>query len=156
MDIDGHDKYRIYDDGRVWSKKRGGRWLKPCKDSSGYHQVYLSDNGKKKTLTIHRLVALHYIPNPENKQYVDHKDRNRTNNHVSNLRWVTAQENSDNTGMYITNKSGHQNISYCKYHNNWRFLYQKRGHHKCKYFKTKQDALVFKFCFLLMLNKNEC
>ena len=45
---------------------------------------------------IHRLVAEAFIPNPENKPYVDHIDTNRTNNDVTNLRWVTQEENMRN------------------------------------------------------------
>lgn len=60
--------------------------------SGGYIRVRI--NGVSKSL--HRLVAKTFIPNPEGKEMVDHIDGNRTNNHFSNLRWVTAEENSNN------------------------------------------------------------
>jgi hypothetical protein len=47
-------------------------------------------------MLIHRLVALTFIPNPENKPYVDHIDGGRRNNHIDNLRWATPKENSNN------------------------------------------------------------
>lgn len=58
----------------------------------GYIQVHLDGEGER----LHRLVAQAFIPNPEGKDIVDHKDGNRANNCVSNLRWVTAQENARN------------------------------------------------------------
>ena len=154
MEIEGYPKYLIYDDGRVYSKKGKGRFLIPQMTIHGYYQVCLCGNSKVKLFKVHRLVALHYIPNPESKPEVDHIDRNPLNNHVSNLRWVTHQENQDNKGMRNDNTSGHKYIYYCNTNNRWIFKYRKRGHHTRKSFKTKQEALVYKFCFLLMLNKN--
>jgi hypothetical protein len=144
MDIQGYPNYLIYDDGRVWSKPRKGRFLKHKKDPSGYHQVCLWRDGKQKTNRIARLVALHYIPNPENKPEVDHIDRNKDNNHVSNLRWATRQENSDNKGMYRSNTSGHKHISYNKTKEKWIFTYRKNGHKVCKCFETLDEAIAFK------------
>ena len=145
MDIEGHPNYLIYDDGRVWSKKRKGIWLKPFPNPKGYLLVDLDCQ----YLTVHRIVAEHYIPNPENKPQVDHIDRNRLNNHVSNLRWVTCQENIDNRGMCSTNKSGHKYISYNNEKKKWLFQYRKRGHKKSKIFKTKTDALCYKYIYLM-------
>lgn len=62
----------------------------------GYKTVTLSNKGYRKHLFIHRLVAAAFIPNPENKPCIDHIDGDRTNNHVSNLRWVTQLENCNN------------------------------------------------------------
>lgn len=58
----------------------------------GYKTVKLKINGRK-TMRVHRLVAMAYVPNPENKPCVDHIDGNKTNNHYSNLRWCTNGEN---------------------------------------------------------------
>ena len=58
-----------------------------------YKYVILSKEGKTKTLKIHRMVAMAFIPNPENKRDVNHKDLDKTNNHVDNLEWVTPLEN---------------------------------------------------------------
>lgn len=62
----------------------------------GYKSVVLKlpgDSSKKRTLTIHRLIALAFIPNPNNLPCVDHIDTDKTNNQISNLRWCTHQEN---------------------------------------------------------------
>jgi len=159
MEIQDYPNYLIHDDGRVWSKPRKdsrgcqvkGGFLKHVKTQAGYHRVYLCRDGKGKYVPVSRLVALHYLPNPENKSEVDHIDRDKDNNHISNLRWATRQENCDNRGMPITNTSGHEYISYDKSNNMWRFAYRNRGHRFRKSFKTKQDAIHYKFFFLLKL-----
>lgn len=65
-------------------------------DKDGYPFVILSKNGSSATCRVHKLVANAFIPNPENKPYVDHIDTDRINNNVNNLRWVTQKENSNN------------------------------------------------------------
>lgn len=60
----------------------------------GYKVVGLWKNNKATAKTVHRLVALAFIPNPENKPCVNHIDGNKQNNHVSNLEWVTYSENT--------------------------------------------------------------
>lgn len=58
---------------------------------------YIDVSINKRIYRLHRLVAQAFIPNPQGKELVDHIDGNRTNNHVSNLRWVSAQENAENS-----------------------------------------------------------
>lgn len=60
---------------------------------SGYALVCLLRNGIKKTFSVHRIIAIAFIPNPENKKEVNHKDMNRINNIVENLEWMTGLEN---------------------------------------------------------------
>jgi hypothetical protein len=95
MEIQDYQNYLIYPDGRVYNKKHN-RFLKPHLTNHGYLQIDLSNNGKHKVMKVHRLIANHYIPNPENKPCVDHIDRDRQNNNIENLRWVTIRENSSN------------------------------------------------------------
>lgn len=86
--------YSVTTDGEVYSHLTD-IFLKPGIDSKGYPIVVLCNNGKTKTTRIHRMVAETYIPNPENKPQVNHKDGNRANNHLDNLEWVTYKENAD-------------------------------------------------------------
>ena len=60
---------------------------------------YLHISIKGKDLQIHRIVAEEFIPNPDNKRYINHIDKNRQNNHVENLEWVTAAENRHHAYM---------------------------------------------------------
>jgi len=92
MEIQGFENYLIYSDGRVFSKK-SNKFLKPRMNTTGYLIVDLSHGGKRKIYRNHRLIAIHYIPNPENKQMIDHINRNRNDNRLENLRWATRSEN---------------------------------------------------------------
>ena len=91
-DIKGFEDYQITDDGKVWSKK-SGKFLKAWLNNTGYEKVMIN---KKKCL-IHRLVAETFIPNPENKPYIDHINPVRTDNRAENLRWCTPKENMNNS-----------------------------------------------------------
>jgi len=151
MEIIGYPDYLIYKDGRVWSKK-SNIFLKQQDDKDGYKGVGLSNKRLKirnKTHKVHRLVALHYIPNPENKPTVDHMNRIVYDNRIENLRWATNSENQKNKGMMKNNTSGHKYISWDKSQNKlkWRFHYS--NPHKNRYFKTKTDAICYKFIYLL-------
>ena len=93
-DIKGYPGYQISNKGRIWSCKRQ-RYLNPFTNNSGYKAInIIAANGKRKGELIHRLVALHFIDNPEGKPEVNHIDRDKENNCVENLEWVTHGENN--------------------------------------------------------------
>lgn len=94
-------QYYVCDNGFVYKDMGQNRGLVRLKGSTvgaGYKQIVLHNRNKKERFLVHRLVAKYFIDNPEHKPYVDHIDTDVANNEVSNLRWVTAKENSNNTG----------------------------------------------------------
>ena len=123
-DIEGYEGYQVSNLGRVRSLDRynsRGYWikgciLKPIMDKKGYLTVGLSKNGQRKAFKVHRLVALHFIPNIENKPEIDHINTIKIDNTVflnedgsvnydkTNLRWATPKENSNNP-ISLVNKS---------------------------------------------------
>ena len=89
--IDGFP-YSVTSDGVV-RNDRTGYLRKPTVSNNGYYRVKLWDKGKSQNCLIHRLVAIAFVPNPENKPEVNHVDGNKANNTASNLEWVTGAEN---------------------------------------------------------------
>ena len=93
-DIEGYEGlYQISNLGRVKNIKTN-HILSKNLQNNGYLMAHLYKNGRKAVL-IHRLVAKAFIPNPENKPTVNHKDHNRQNNVSSNLEWATMAEQHD-------------------------------------------------------------
>lgn len=87
--------YEISNYGRTVSHKNGEPLLRKTYAQKGYPLIKFSKNNKSKSFLAHRLVATCFIPNPENKLEVNHKDRNKANAFVFNLEWATKQENTD-------------------------------------------------------------
>lgn len=79
--------------GSTW--KRKGKKLKPQTNQNGYAMVNLRKNGARKTMTVHRLVATAFLPNPENLPEVHHKNHDPRDNRLENLQWVTSAEQKD-------------------------------------------------------------
>jgi len=71
-----------------------GRILKQCSDKGGYLQLHIPIDGKSTAKLVHRLVAQTFIPNPDSLPEVNHKDCNRTNDHVDNLEFCTRSYNN--------------------------------------------------------------
>tara|TARA_R110001606_G_scaffold113300_1_gene240397 strand:+ start:240 stop:653 length:414 start_codon:yes stop_codon:yes gene_type:complete len=92
--INGYPNYVIHPCGTILRLFKGKTTLKkPTKMNSGYMQVCLFKNGKRSCFYLHRLLALAFIPNPENKPCVDHIRGKHMGNSLDNLRWVSVKEN---------------------------------------------------------------
>ena len=99
IDIKGFEgRYAVSNLGRVKSfrtqRRTYDKILKNKITHDGYYETALiGDNLKYKFIRTHRLVAMYFVPNPEDKPEVNHKDGNKLNNHAENLEWVTSSEN---------------------------------------------------------------
>ena len=98
LDFLGYPNYSVTDDGRVFSLNYCGsgekKELKPglC---HGYNRIWLCRGGEVKQFRVHRLVALAFIPNPDNLPEVNHKDENKTTNRLDNLEWCDSKYNNN-------------------------------------------------------------
>lgn len=97
--IEGTDgTYEVSNTGKIRSNNYLGhgsqKELSLAKDQKGYLRVRIFIEGSRKTVKVHREVAKAFLPNPENKSEVNHKDGNKSNNCVNNLEWATSQENT--------------------------------------------------------------
>lgn len=110
LPIPEYPDYIIETDGRIYSTIRN-IWLKPSVGNNGYYGVELRNAKGHKRISVHRLVALTFLPNPYNYPQVNHKDENKLNNDVTNLEWCTAKYNM-NYG--IGAKTRHKKIDYTK------------------------------------------
>ena len=96
--------YSVSTEGEV--RKDTTNYILSQSSQQDYKFVGLIINGKQKRMRVHRMVALTFIDNPDNKPYVNHINGNRSDNNVENLEWVTPSENTQhavNTGLF---KSG--------------------------------------------------
>lgn len=117
--IPGREGYEAHPDGHVRSRwTRGGnhrksvvingcRLLNPRVSRGGYITVSLRFPGHRgTTISVHKLVALAFIPNPENKPTINHRDGDKTNNRLSNLEWTTMKENIHHSVRILGSKVG--------------------------------------------------
>jgi hypothetical protein len=135
--------YSINRLGEIYSNKHKKN-LKPSDNGSGYLKVVLTKNKIKKTIKIHRLLALQFIPNPNNYTIIDHIDRNSLNNSLDNLRWTTISINNRNRN--IPNKSGFPNININSCGNYKVVIMLNRKTIYNKTFKTIDEALSERDC----------
>lgn len=91
-EVPHYDFFLVTKKGKV-KNKHTGNILTPYRDKDGYLRVTAKHKGDKQRCYVHRLVALAFIPNPENKSQVNHKNCIRDDNAVENLEWVTPKEN---------------------------------------------------------------
>lgn len=136
--------YEVSSTGRVKSLTRNingrtytGRMLKLVADRNGYIRVKICRKRIIERLLVHRIVAIAFLPNPENKPIVDHIDGNPQNNNAKNLRWATQKENQNNP------------VSLC------RFRQAKAGKFIPDWIRQKGNASARKAIVMLDNNGNE-
>ena len=90
------ERTQLYEDGRLFHYPE--KVLKQSTPKSGKRAGYMTAhfyyNGTRETMCVHRLVATYFVNKPEGKDVVNHKDGNKSNNHYTNLEWVTYAENN--------------------------------------------------------------
>ena len=134
--ITEYPNYEISTLGRIRRPdgKYGGIERKQKQEHNGYITCCFSKDGKYHTKSVHRIVAEAFIPNPENKEQIDHIDRNKANNVVSNLRWATRSENQWNRG-----RTDNQYIRQV-----WKVQWTKEGKNTQREFSSEADARAFR------------
>ena len=144
--------YKVNRKGDVWSCKRK-RLLKPELNTRGYYRIVLCKDGKAKKYSIHRLIAINFIPNPENLPCIDHINRVRSDNRIENLRWITKRDNSCNSSQTINRKGYIQKTSYKRKDGEISIYYQLKyniageygdRNKKFKNFKTLEELETFR------------
>lgn len=128
--IPGFENYAVSNYGRI-QRLTPGPWTEPGKiktpqhnKKTGYCHVKVSGSLGKRSMSLHRLVAQAFLPNPNNYREVDHIDRDKTNNHVDNLRWCTREENMAN----VTHNGGCKKVmALAPYEMEWRIYDSLRG-----------------------------
>jgi hypothetical protein len=130
--INGFEDYMIDRDGNIMGA-RLKRLMKPQNNGDGYLNIALWKDKKPKKYLIHRLLALQFIPNPDNLPLIDHIDRDRQNNNLENLRWVTRSQNMRNKDC--------KGYHWYKRMKKWKAEYCLNGKiHHIGYYKTEQEA----------------
>ena len=143
-------KYFISKCGKICSEK-SNIIMKLQSNKDGYCKIGLCKDGKKYTKLIHRLLAEIFIPNPENKQFIDHKNHIRNDNRLENLHWVTKKENNQNQSKQST--SLWQGVIYEESGNRYRAQWRDENNKQC--YKSYSANLYGMFALLMAINKRE-
>lgn len=107
--------YEVSEDGRV--RRIGGRELHASLTPTGYQRVALSDGARRQGSGVHRYVALAFVENPLSLPTVNHKDGVKSNNHYSNLEWMTIEQNrahAGELGLSAPVKLSDEIVEYCR------------------------------------------
>lgn len=104
-----YDHYEVNQLGQIRHKQR--KVILNPRFNAGYGYVNFNINGKRKNFAVHRIVANAFIPNPEYKPEVNHKDLNKANNNIDNLEWVSSSENKVHSYAQPTRKIAGKRIN---------------------------------------------
>ena len=152
--IPNYPRYSISKDGKTVVGPKGE--MKIQMNNCGYRTVQITNNEKKHTFSIARLMALTYIPNPDNKASIDHINRIRTDDRLENLQWATLLEQCVNKSKYCSNTSGVKNI-YLNRGRAKRFIYsrQRNGIEYTKACYTLPQACFEQYCHSRMTSQSD-
>jgi hypothetical protein len=141
--IELFNEYEINDNNAQVREIDSDENLFQAESQDGYLTVTLFKNNKRYTRFVHRLMALTFLPNTENKPITDHIDNDRKNNTLSNLRWASAMENLQNTKLSKTNTSGVKGVTFNKKQQKYvaQITFQKKHVHIGS-FKTLEEAKI--------------
>jgi len=134
--IEGFPNYEVSNLGQVRNKTK----IKSQRVANKYYIVTLCNYGLKKNFKVHRLVALAFIPNSDNKPTIDHINKNKLDNRLENLRWFDYKEQANNRNEYPLQgtNTGEPFITFNK-----NYIFSKRGIGR-KTFPTLQEAITFR------------
>ena len=135
--------YTIYPDGKILGKTR--KILKHKISKTGYHWLNLYIKGKHKGMYIHRLLAICYLTNYENKRTVNHIDEDTHNNDLTNLEWAThGEQSAAKTRIRADNTSGITGVCYDKIRDRWAAEFSSYKKRYREFFKTKDEAIIYR------------
>jgi len=129
-DIEGCENYQINNLGQARSITRiiprgnhtmtvRGKMLKVSISNEGYCSLNLRKNNKRHAVYLHRVIAKAFIPNPDNKAFIDHRDHNPGNNNIDNLSWCTQSENMANMDSKAKGLSIYKGVTFDKSRMKW-------------------------------------
>lgn len=157
--IPNFKNYLVDINGNIYSFYRR-KFLYPNQYGTYLQYQLIDDNENKKSMYLHRILALTFLTNPLNLPCIDHIDRNPRNNILTNLRWVSHQKNRENSNRPINNKIGFKHICEEKYHtgrgSRFRLSIKSGSNNICKSYNTKNftinDVVLIRNQLLTSLN----
>jgi len=138
--IEGYDNYSVNINGEVRNDKTE-KLLKYSLHNGGYYFVGLSKNNKVTNYLIHRLIGIYFIENPNNYLEIDHKNGNKTDNSIDNLRWCDRSQNGRNVKKREGTSSRFIGVCFFKQTNKWMSSCRLNGKRKhIGMYKTEIEA----------------